>query len=125
MDCFSGVCTAFGLTINVNKTLVMSQPAPNKHFVDLAIFVYGKHLKVVDPFVSLGSILSQDNSLNREISLRLLKATRCFVLLEKRVWSQCGIKISIKLGVYQVLCAHCPFVRLGDLDCIQAMFQDT
>ena len=56
----------------------MYQPGLNKRFVDLAIFVYRRRLKFVDRFVYLGSTLSQDNSVDREISLELQKATSTF-----------------------------------------------
>ena len=68
MDCVSGACTAFDLTINVNKTAFMYQPVLSKRFEDPAIFLYGERLKVVDPFVNLRNILVRDNSLDREIS---------------------------------------------------------
>ena len=99
MDCFSRSCASFGLTINVNKTLVMYQPALNKRFEDPAIFVYGKRLKFVDHFVYLVSTLSQEKSLDWEISISLQKGTRSFAVLEKRAWSQRVIKISTKLGI--------------------------
>ena len=118
MDCFSRPCASFGLTINVNKTLVMYQPALNKRFEDPAIFLYGKRLKFVDHFVYLVSTRSQDNSLDWEISLSLQKSTRSFALVEKGVWSQRDIKCSSKLGVIPNLCAHCLFVRMWDLSCI-------
>ena len=113
MDCFSGSCASFGLTINVNKTLFIYQPDPNKDFVDLAIFVYGKRLKVLVHFVYLDSKLSQDNSLIWEISFRLQKATRSFALLKKRHWSQFSSSISSKLGEIRV-CVHTALLCVGE-----------
>lgn len=105
MDCFSGAYTIFGLTISVSKTVVMYQPVPGKSFMNPAIFVYGKHFRLVAHFVYL---VSQDNSLDREICLRMEKATRSFGLFEKKFWSQCNIKASTKLGVYQACILHAP-----------------
>lgn len=64
MGCFSAACIAFDLTINLSKTVVIYQFAPSNSFLNPAIFVYGKSLGVVDCFVYLSSILSQDISLD-------------------------------------------------------------
>ena len=101
LDCFSKTCSAFGLTISIKKTVIMYQPAPGKTYTEPNILVYGQRLKIVDQFVYLGSTLSQDGSLDNEISLRLEKATKSFGQLEKKVWSQRGMKVHTKLGVYQ------------------------
>ena len=101
MDSFSLTCTLFGLTISIKTTIIMYIPAPGKIYAEPNILVYGKSLKVEEQFTYLGSTLSQDGSLDNEISLRLEKATKSFGQFEKRVWSQRGIKVHTKLAVYQ------------------------
>ena len=71
MDYVSWACITLGLTIVVKKKIIHVLPCPKQAFVYPAMFVYGRHLKVVDHFVYLGSTLLQDNSLDREYSLSL------------------------------------------------------
>ena len=101
MNCISASCKAFGLSINLDKTVVMFQPAPGNPYVEPAVFVEGTVLKVVDKFVYLGSTLSRSGSLDDEISFRLQKATNSFRSLQSRVWSQHGITRKTKVAVYR------------------------
>jgi Reverse transcriptase (RNA-dependent DNA polymerase) len=100
MDCFSTSCSEFGLSINLKKTVVMLQPAPRKVYVPPSVFVNGTKLKVVDSFVYLGSTLSNDNSLDKELLYRIAKAAEAFGRLQKRVWLQSDLSISTKVSVY-------------------------
>ena len=53
-------------------------------------------------FVYLGSTLSEGCSLDSEISFHIERASRSFSPLNKRVWSQRGIKLHTKIIVYKV-----------------------
>ena len=66
LDDLSKACTDFGLTISVKKTEVMTQNSPS----DPTITVYNKILKVVDDFKYLGSTVSKNLSLDKEINIR-------------------------------------------------------
>ena len=87
MDRLSEACKAFGLTISLDKTVVMFQPAPGTVYVEPSIYTDGKKLKVVDKFTYLGSTINRLCSLDDEIALRLKKATGAFSALKHRVWS--------------------------------------
>ena len=99
MDRLSEACRALGLTISLDKTVVMFQPAPGTVYVEPSIYTDGKKLKVVDKFTHLGSTINRFCSLDDEVALRLQKATGAFSVLKHRVWSQRGLKKSTKLEV--------------------------
>ena len=107
MDRLSEACKAFGLTISLDKTVVMFQPAPGTVYVEPSIYTDGKKLKVVDKFTYLGSTINRFCSLDDEIALRLKKATGAFSALKHRVWSQRGLKKSTKLEVYNACVLTC------------------
>ena len=100
---FSEACLNFGLTVSTKKTEVMHQPAPGKAYVEPSITVNGQKLKVVDKFTYLGSTLSQNQTIDDEISLRLAKASAAFGRLNTTVWTRRGIRLETKLKVYQAV----------------------
>ena len=100
MDCLSKSCTSFGLTISIQKTEVMYQPAPGKPYTEPSILVEGKRLKVVDQFTYLGSTLNRFCTLDNEVFTRIQKATDAFRALEDRMWNKHSIKQTTKIKVY-------------------------
>ena len=57
----------------------------------------------MENFTYLGSCLSADASLDKEISLRLSKASSSFGPLWSSVWSERGISVKTKVSVYRVV----------------------
>ena len=55
----------------------------------------------MDSFPYLGSTILKDGTLDTEIFLHIQKASVGFVKLEKRVWSNRGISMKIKVDVYK------------------------
>ena len=102
MNRFVSVCNSFGLKINLKKTVVTHDPAPGSPYIEPIIFFEGNKLDVVHSFVYLGSTLSDGCSLDREISFCIERASRSFSALNKRVWSQHGIKLHKKIIVNKV-----------------------
>ena len=80
----------------------MYDPAPGSPYIEPTIFVEDNKLDVVHSFVYLGRTLWGGCSLDREISFRIERASRAFSALNKRVWSQHGIKLHTKIIVYKV-----------------------
>ena len=101
LTAFDSTAEAFGLTINLKKTVVMFQPAPCKTYHPPTIYLKGEVLKVVDKFVYLGGTLHRTGSLDSEVSSRIQKAADSFGKLEKKVWSQHDIKLQTKIMVYR------------------------
>ncbi|KAL8568596.1 hypothetical protein ACOMHN_006257 [Nucella lapillus] len=65
------------------------------------IKIDGKVLNNVDSFTYLGSSLSSSNSLDKEISNRIAKASASYGRLHKRVWNERGLKLETKCAVYR------------------------
>ena len=70
-DRFAKSCKEFGLTISINKTNVMVQGADPPD-----ITINGNHLDIVDQFTYLGSTITNDFSLDADISKRIGKASK-------------------------------------------------
>ena len=79
-DLFSAAAVFFGLTINLTKTEVMHQTPPNETSAqtEVNIVLNGVRLNEVPHFTYLGSILSNDALLDKEISARIRKASCSF-----------------------------------------------
>ena len=93
----------YGLTISIKKTEVMYQPAPGTAKKVPEIKIDNQTLKNVDAFTYLGSTLTSNNSLDKEISSRIAKASASFGRLRKRVWDNRGLKIDTKCAVYRAV----------------------
>ena len=101
MDRLSDACTRFGLTISIPKTKVMYTVAPGEVYPEPDIYVNGNRLDDVKHFVHLGSMLSNDGSIDAEIKERISKASAAFGRLQSRVWSDKDLTQNTKLAVYK------------------------
>ena len=102
-DALSKSTKAFGLTISIKKTEVLCQSAPLMSKPTPTITIDGTKLNVVDEFCYLGSCLSSDGSLDKEIARRISKASSSFGRLWTRVWGVRGIKQATKIAVYKAI----------------------
>ena len=100
-DRFAKACCRFGLTISIKKTEALYQPAPGNMYVPPAIKIDYKPLNAVENFKYLGSIVSNNSSMDAEITARIAKATSAFGRLVKRVWTNRGIRLDTKIAVYR------------------------
>lgn len=100
-DCFAAADRRFGLTISIKKTEALYQPAPGNIYLPPAIEIEGKQLNAVQNFKYLGSIASNDASIEAEITTRIAKATSAFGRLVKRLWTNRGIRLDTKIAVYK------------------------
>ena len=112
MDRLSEACRAFGLTISLDKTVVMFQPASGTVYVEPFIYTDGKKLKVVDKFTHLGGTIYRFCSLDDEIVLRLKKETGAFSALKHRVWPQRGLIKEHQARIVQCLCVDMPSILM-------------
>jgi hypothetical protein len=76
------VCDVFSLSINVNKTVVLSQGPSSTSNISLK----NCSLRTVESFNYLGSTITSTFSLEEEINIRLGKASTTFGRQSKRVW---------------------------------------
>ena len=102
-SCLAEAARAFGMTISLRKTEAMLQPAPGLTPPEPRIEIEGTTLDNVESFTYLGSCLTSNCSMDKEVSNRLAKAGASFGRLWTRVWGERGIKLSTKLAVYKAV----------------------
>ena len=103
VSCFNNAAVRFGLQINIKKTECLFQPAPGAETAADDIFVSGEALKKVSTFSYLGSVISDDCTINNDIATCLQKANRPYGALQKRLWSHRDIKVKIKINVHKAV----------------------
>ena len=100
-DSFANAASKFGLKISIDKTKSMYQPPPRMAYQAPDIHVEGNKLKAVKTFKYLGSIVSDNNSMDAEIDARLVRANSAYNKLTKRLWRKSGIRLMTKIAVYK------------------------
>ncbi|KAJ7416834.1 hypothetical protein WISP_68266 [Willisornis vidua] len=101
--CAAEATELFGLEVSLKKTEVLYQPAPQEVFYDPHITIGESELKPVQQFTYLGSIISSDGKIDKEMDNRLAKAYRAFGKLHKIAWSNKHLKKSTKISVYRAI----------------------
>ena len=100
---FAEASQLFGLTISLGKTEVLYQLPPGTTAHSPTISIDGTELKVVENFKYLGSTISSDGCLDKEIIARISKASQALGRLRTRVLNQHSIKMTTKLLVYRAI----------------------
>ena len=103
VDRFAEAADLFGLTISLGKTEVLFQPHPTSQAPQPAIAINGTPLKCVDEFKYLGSTISNDGSLDKEIRARICKASQALGRLRVKVLNHHNIRLSTKLKIYKAV----------------------
>ena len=99
VDQVSDSCDSYDLTISIEKTEVVYQPAHGKPYKEPTITVKGQRLQVVDTFTYLGSTLSRVVHIDDEVNARIAKASAAFGRLRGSIWDRSGIRLNTKLKV--------------------------
>ena len=97
IDRFAYACKEFGLTISIKKTNVMGQNVPTPP----SISINNEVLEVTNHFTYLGSTVTSNLSLDKEIDKRIAEAAAVLSKLSKRVWNISQLTLNTKLKVYQ------------------------
>ena len=111
-DRLSEACKAFGLTISLDKTVVMFQPASGTVFVEPSIYTDGEKLKVVDKFTYLGSTINRFCSFDDEIALRLKKSNGSLLCPETSCVVAEGTEKEYQARSVQCLCVDMPSILI-------------
>ncbi|KAI8484505.1 hypothetical protein Bbelb_377760 [Branchiostoma belcheri] len=102
-SCFAEASELFGLEVSLKKTEVLHQPAPRKEYRPPCIKIGEKPLKAVHQFTYLGSTITSDAKIDKEVDNRLAKANRAFGRLHSRVWKSKHLKKDTKVSVYKAV----------------------
>ncbi|KAI8505331.1 hypothetical protein Bbelb_174400 [Branchiostoma belcheri] len=94
---FAHACKEFALIISIKKTVVMGQDVPRPPAITLDTEV----LEVTDHFTYLGSTVTQNLSLDKELDRRIARAAGVMTKLAKRVWDNNLLTLNTKLQVYR------------------------
>ena len=99
---FSDAAKNFGLTISLNKTVLYQTP-PREAYSFPHISIDGTNLNAVEHFTYLGSVISSDATVSKDLDNRLSKASSSFGRLSKRVWQSHSLRLSTKIQVYRAV----------------------
>ena len=104
VDLFDAAYSRFGLTTNVRKTKILAQRAPGLPAPDTSdVRLHGDVLETVDAFPYLGSYLSSDCSIQRDVDNRIRAAHATFGKLKKRVFLNHDLKLQTKIMVFRAV----------------------
>ena len=93
---FSDAAKNFGLNVSLKKTEVLYQPPPREAYGPPHTSIDGTSLKAVEHFTYLGSVISNDATISKDLDNCLSKASRSFGRLSKRVWQSHSLRLSTK-----------------------------
>ncbi|XP_064415008.1 semaphorin-3F-like [Latimeria chalumnae] len=79
MDRFTASASSYGLTISLKKTEVMYQPAPGKPYVRPIIIIGKTELNTIKEFTYLGSVLSDEARIDKEVTTHMQRASMTYV----------------------------------------------
>ena len=93
-----------GLVINSAKTkyMVAGRVRGSPSEVGSAVVLDGETFEVVDEFIYLGTLVTCDNKVSREIRRRIAAANRAFYGLRNQLRSR-SLQIRTKLALYKTL----------------------
>ena len=121
---FSDSTKNFGLNISLKKTEVLYQPPPRVAYSPPHIRIDSTNLNAVEHFTYLGSIISNDATVSKNLDNRLSKASSSFGRLVKRVSQSHSLRLSTKIQVYRAVVVPPP-VRCRDLGSLSETDQAT
>ena len=103
VNCFSDAAKNFGLIISQKKTEVLYQPPLHVAYSPPHISIDGSNLNAVEHFTHLGSVISNDAAVSKDLDNRLSRASSSFGRLSKRVWQSHSLRLSTKIQVYRAV----------------------
>ena len=98
---FSDGAKNFSLNISLTKTGVLYQPPPREAYSPPHIGIDGTNLNAVEHFTYLGSIISNDATVSRDLDNHLSKSSSSCGRRCKRVWQSHSLRLSTKIQIYR------------------------
>ena len=93
-----------GMSVNINKTEVVCQWSSSTPDTPPIFTIDSQPLTITPSFKYLGSILSEDCSVDQEIQNRIKQASAAFGRLRHRVFQNNNLHLHTKVAVYQAVC---------------------
>lgn len=105
VDCFAKTASQFSLKINIKKTECLYQPVKiiRPPPVPVDIMINNEPLVQCTDFKYLGSTVSSNAKLDRELSYRIGNASAAFGKLQDRLWRNRHVSIRVKCKVYRAV----------------------
>ncbi|GAB1603816.1 hypothetical protein Ahia01_000662900, partial [Argonauta hians] len=100
---FAEAAQLFGLEVSLSKTVVLHQPAPGEVYHPPHITINGSVLRVVQQFCYLGSTITSNAKIDKELDSRLAKGNSAFGRLRGRVWNNRHLRRRTKIHVYRAV----------------------
>ena len=94
---FSDAEKNFGPAIGLNKNEVLTQPPSQDAFSPPQVSIDGTNLSAVEQFTYLGSVISNDATVSKDLDNRLSKASSSFGRLSKRIWPSRLLRFSTEI----------------------------
>ena len=82
---------------------MLYQPPLREAYSPPHISIDGTNLNAVEHFTYLGTVISNDATVSKDLDNRLSKASSSFGRLSKRVWQSLSLRLSTKLQVYRAV----------------------
>lgn len=98
LNAFVMAAEKFGLKVNIQKTEIMFINCPSHN-----ITIGQEVLKEVDSFKYLGSYISNNGSIDKEIENRISAASSAFGRLYHSVWKPHHLSLKTKLSIYETI----------------------
>lgn len=93
-----------GLSVNISKTEVLCQWSSEPPQRPPTFTIAGSPLTIVPHFKYLGSILSDDCSIDQDIQHRIKQASSSFGRMRNRVFNNNNLHLHTKVSVYKAIC---------------------
>ncbi|KAI8503939.1 hypothetical protein Bbelb_180070 [Branchiostoma belcheri] len=101
---FRDAYSRFGLTSNTGKTKILAQGVPGQPPPDTSnVRLHGEVLETVEAFQYLGSYLSSDCTMQKDIDNRICAAHAAFGRIAKRVFLNHDLSLQTKIMVFQAI----------------------
>ena len=97
LERFRAACSEFALIISIKKTVVMHQNG----IPGVPVAIGGRRLEAVDQFTYLGSNISSNLSVDKEVQSRIGKAASVFGRLRHRAWRNKHLTIRTRARIYE------------------------
>ena len=103
VNCLDRSTKRFGLSISLKKTEVLFQPRPGSNYNPPPVMIGDHPMSYVSNFKYLGSFLSNNATVDADVSHRITKASAAFGKLYNRLWQRHEIKLTTKVAVYKTV----------------------